>query len=813
MAAAGRAGTARRVASSRRSLLPPSDLVLAEVVRNVEDVPKPRLVGRGLADGPEVLGLALAVHGHGVGADHLVGLLLGALLLVGVDDAVGALVLHEVEGLLLGGDGELGNHRVAHLAHLQEAVQAPAVLQARDEVTQVWLRRRSAAGLLPGHRHLLGRLGVPEEGHGEDVAGVAVDDPLARLGAQAVGPHDRSAGVALAHGVAVVVELDLRCDHLAVVLVPRQHELDAEEGHGNLESEPPAVVRLQLLELPARPSPRDVVLTLPVLALLPVLLPLPLDGLARILARRPAEDHEVLVAWAAEVLLGGGLQVPPVDAPHLVDAVLGALVRAHDEVALPGFVLGGVDLPLGVPVLQDVELLPHVLAQGDAEDVVAVLLLHVLPLRPPGPGAADLVAVLLPIGHERRALRHRGGDGVDEDHLVPLLALLVGLLDDLLRRVVGVVVGELVLQVDPLLPQGLLGLHRLLGGGVELLAPRPALGLVHADPVLGVQGGGEDAAAVVEPPAPLVDLHQVVDVGLQLPGVDLVHLPADGPPVELHPRGAVDVLDGGPRVLVHGLPVVLHLPGRQRQHPGDVVPADLVHRGGAARAVGEDDEDASQRLLPLAHDDGAHVQEGRHGVARADDLEEVHGRHQPLLHQGLPLLVAAIGVVGSAHALEGLLHDVEAAAGVEDVVVRVGEEGLVVLLLLQALVAGVDARHVGVDAVLAVHDRRDGPPTDRLEEVEAVHDARGPEGVVGQRGIREEERPGGGSADREQVGAVGLGDIRGDGQSVAAVPSVGLHPIDAAETGRLATVAGVVHVDALDVGLAVAVALEQVHDV
>ena len=63
----------------------------------------------------------------------------------------------------------------------------------------------------------------------------------------------------------------------------------------------------------------------------------------------------------------------------------------------------------------------------------------------------------------------------------------------------------------------------------------------------------------------------------------------------------------------------------------------------------------------------------------------------------------------------------------------------VVHLLLQRLVAQLNARHVGVDAVFAIHERSHVLPAHRLEEVQAVQDGGGAVGVVRDRRLGEEQ--------------------------------------------------------------------------
>mmetsp|Transcript_88729 Transcript_88729/g.206499 ORF Transcript_88729/g.206499 Transcript_88729/m.206499 type:complete len:353 (+) Transcript_88729:1150-2208(+) len=348
---------------------------------------------------------------------------------------------------------------------------------------------------------------------------------------------------------------------------------------------------------------------------------------------------------------------------------------------------------------------------------------HVLRL-PPRPCADNLVAVIHAIGLDASAVPLALRVGPDNGDLLRRVVAVIELAHFLEVAILGnVVVGHFVLQVTPHLLHRLLPLLFLLRHGTEVLPELPVLFAIHLQAILPVHGASLQATPVVEAPPELVDLHEVVGVELVGPRVNLIELATDGLVVKLHPRRAIDILDVGPRVLIDGLAVELDLPCGERQHPWDVVPADLVHAGGRAGAVGEDDADATQRLLPLAHDDGADVEEGGNSVARADDLQQVHGAHQAALHELLSLLMVAIGVIGSAHPFEGLLDNMEATTCVEDVEVRRGEEWPVVHLLLQHLVAHVNAGHVGVDAVLAVHNGCHGPPAHRFEEVESVQDA------------------------------------------------------------------------------------------
>mmetsp|Transcript_33210 Transcript_33210/g.75271 ORF Transcript_33210/g.75271 Transcript_33210/m.75271 type:complete len:263 (-) Transcript_33210:51-839(-) len=128
------------------------------------------------------------------------------------------------------------------------------------------------------------------------------------------------------------------------------------------------------------------------------------------------------------------------------------------------------------------------------------------------------------------------------------------------------------------------------------------------------------------------------------------------------------------------------------------------------------------------------------------------------------------------------------------------------------MVAGVHTAHVGVDTVFSIHDGTHVEPAHGLVEVETVQDAGDTMRVVRQRGVGVVEGAGGRGAHGEHHLEGGVRDVRGDGRAVPPVPTVGLHPVLAAETSGLAAVAGVVHVDPLYVALRT-VALEEVHAV
>mmetsp|Transcript_44924 Transcript_44924/g.95772 ORF Transcript_44924/g.95772 Transcript_44924/m.95772 type:complete len:383 (+) Transcript_44924:1867-3015(+) len=190
----------------------------------------------------------------------------------------------------------------------------------------------------------------------------------------------------------------------------------------------------------------------------------------------------------------------------------------------------------------------------------------------------------------------------------------------------------------------------------------------------------------------------------------------------------------------------------------------------------------------------------------------MHRGHQSLLGELRPLRVVRVGVVGPGHTLKRLLHDVEAPAGVEDVIIRGREDRAVVQLLLQYSITEIDACHVCIDAVLPIYDGGHDLPTHRLEEVEAVQNAGCTLRMVCCGRVREVQSAGAGRANAKEGEVVGIADIGSDGQAVAPIPAIALDPVLAAEARSLAAVAGVVHIHALDVGL-VTVAFKKIHEV
>mmetsp|Transcript_23531 Transcript_23531/g.65946 ORF Transcript_23531/g.65946 Transcript_23531/m.65946 type:complete len:243 (-) Transcript_23531:828-1556(-) len=238
--------------------------------------------------------------------------------------------------------------------------------------------------------------------------------------------------------------------------------------------------------------------------------------------------------------------------------------------------------------------------------------------------------------------------------------------------------------------------------------------------VLLVQGPCRHASTVIEAASPWIYFHQVVRVFLKRLGAIVKRFPPDRLVVKLHPCLAVNLMDHGPGVLVEGAAVEVALPQAERFHPRDVVVPQLVHGRGSARAVREHNRDPAQGLVPLAHAHGAYVQEGRDGVAGADELQQVAGGIQFPHHEPVALLGEHLGLLVADDALERLLHHVVAAARVEHVVVGQRQELPVVHLLLHPLIACVDALHIAVDAVLPIDDWAHGEPADGLEKIKPV---------------------------------------------------------------------------------------------
>mmetsp|Transcript_68271 Transcript_68271/g.150064 ORF Transcript_68271/g.150064 Transcript_68271/m.150064 type:complete len:232 (+) Transcript_68271:2129-2824(+) len=94
-----------------------------------------------------------------------------------------------------------------------------------------------------------------------------------------------------------------------------------------------------------------------------------------------------------------------------------------------------------------------------------------------------------------------------------------------------------------------------------------------------------------------------------------------------------------------------------------------------------------------------------------------------------------------------------------------------------------------------------------------MQDAGGPVRMVRQRGVWIVQRRRTGSTYREDHLEGRVRDVRGNGDGIATIPSVGFHPVLCTQTSSLSTIAGVVHVDSLNVPLPRAIAFKEVHDV
>mmetsp|Transcript_46324 Transcript_46324/g.86512 ORF Transcript_46324/g.86512 Transcript_46324/m.86512 type:complete len:319 (-) Transcript_46324:113-1069(-) len=293
-----------------------------------------------------------------------------------------------------------------------------------------------------------------------------------------------------------------------------------------------------------------------------------------------------------------------------------------------------------------------------------------------------------------------------------------------------------------------------------------------------IHGSCPHATPVVESPAPGVNLQQVVSI-------QLVGLVAEAkgnapvwPVVELHPSVDVHLVHFEVWPDIDGIPIkLLHLPHGQWVEPGNLVEAKLVHGAGTARAIGEDQEDLPQSLLPLRHHHGTDVQERRDRVTWANDLQQVHRRQELLCDILLSNLCLGLRVLCADASLERLLDHVVATACVEDVVVGDLQERPAVHLVLQRLVARINTIHVGVNAILPINDRAHVKPADGLEEIEPVEDAGCTVRVMRQRGIRVVQGCRAGCAHREDGFPGSVRNVGRDSNAVAAVPPVRLDPV------------------------------------
>mmetsp|Transcript_24594 Transcript_24594/g.70636 ORF Transcript_24594/g.70636 Transcript_24594/m.70636 type:complete len:260 (-) Transcript_24594:1492-2271(-) len=258
---------------------------------------------------------------------------------------------------------------------------------------------------------------------------------------------------------------------------------------------------LKSKEVPTSPRARDEILATAVITPLALqLVPLQVFEAARF----PRESDEILVPGLAEVLLGVLVDVSGVDPPMLELRATG--MGTHAGQGLPTALAGRKDLLVPVVVLQQIEVLPTILANGDGVLEQTVILFHVFGLLEAAPGAHDLESVVGTVMLDGLDARPRGPDLDGHD---PMVGVRLGnrLLDDLLLIVVGPVVDHVVLELLPLVLQGLLLLFRFFRDELPISSLRPALRLVRPELKLFVELGRDDATAMVKSPAPLVDLH------------------------------------------------------------------------------------------------------------------------------------------------------------------------------------------------------------------------------------------------------------------------------------------------------------------
>ena len=198
------------------------------------------------------------------------------------------------------------------------------------------------------------------------------------------------------------------------------------------------------------------------------------------------------------------------------------------------------------------------------------------------------------------------------------------------------------------------------------------------------------------------------------------------------------------------------------------------------------------------------VDVGGCGVHRPDARGEAERRsHQPLEHR-LHLLLAdrALAVRRGDGALKGVPHKLGPAAEVEDEeVVRV-HKGAAAPRLDLAL-AGGEAREVHLHRAGAVDDRAHRRPAHRLVEVPLVHDVAHAAGLEREGRVRPDQHRHARRAVHEGVLLGRVAHVGAHGDRPPPVPRRALHPVGAREQRRRAAVAGVVAVDALDVGAAV----------
>mmetsp|Transcript_61681 Transcript_61681/g.180250 ORF Transcript_61681/g.180250 Transcript_61681/m.180250 type:complete len:221 (+) Transcript_61681:1035-1697(+) len=190
-----------------------------------------------------------------------------------------------------------------------------------------------------------------------------------------------------------------------------------------------------------------------------------------------------------------------------------------------------------VIVLDQVELFPAVLSKHKLKEEAAVVVSHHVLRCAAVPCANNLVAVLHTIRLDASTMPLPLRMGLDDGHLLIGVVPVVELAHLVKVALLGnVVVGHLVLDVPPDLLDGLYPLLRRLRHGAKVLTELAVLFVVHGQLQLRGHGPRLEAAAVVEAPAELVDLHEVVDVLLVLCDGDSEDLATAGPVVKLHPR-------------------------------------------------------------------------------------------------------------------------------------------------------------------------------------------------------------------------------------------------------------------------------------
>mmetsp|Transcript_34284 Transcript_34284/g.70102 ORF Transcript_34284/g.70102 Transcript_34284/m.70102 type:complete len:294 (+) Transcript_34284:1688-2569(+) len=154
-----------------------------------------------------------------------------------------------------------------------------------------------------------------------------------------------------------------------------------------------------------------------------------------------------------------------------------------------------------------------------------------------------------------------------------------------------------------------------------------------------------------------------------------------------------------------------------------------------------------------------------------------------------------------------------ATSRVEDVQIGDLQRAAAIEFLPQRGVTRIQCVKVTLNAVLSIGDGCHVMPAHGLAEVEAMQHATRAlrmvtHGRVGEKECSSRRRPHEGHEARMR-----FRDVGGHRDAVAAVPAIGLDPAEGTKSAGLSTIAGVVHVDSLNVPLPRAIAFKEVHDV